>query len=433
MNDSIRLENILVGDVWLCSGQSNMEWTLRGALNSKEEVAAADYPSIRHIKVERDSSAIPLRDIRRSKGWQVCQPDKAGEFTAVGYFFARQLYQYLNVPIGLINSSWGGTVIEPWTAPEGFHRVPELAPFSEKIKAVDPSTKPGKAAHLKTISEVEAWLGNAKEAVAAGTYPDELPKLPTIGTGGRVPTHLYNAMIHPLTPFGIKGVIWYQGESNGKEGVTYLHKMTALIKGWREVWNHDGDLPFYFVQLANFQSSPHKPEGGDGWAALREAQRKTLKLNKTGMAVIIDIGNPKDIHPKNKQDVGKRLARWALADTYGQNIVPSGPLFDKIEIHGDRVRVYFKHTGSGLMVGHKEGLKPTQEMPNGQLKEFAIAGADQVWHWADAVIEGQKVIVSSRKVANPVAVRYAYRMNPSEANLYSKQGLPASPFRSDDW
>jgi sialate O-acetylesterase len=433
VNNKLRLKNVLVGDVWLCSGQSNMEWTVRGALNPKEEVAAADYPSIRHIKIDRATSPVPLKDVRSTKGWEVCQPDRVGEFTAVGYFFGRELYQQLDVPIGLVNSSWGGTVIQPWTAPEGFHGVPELASVSEKIKTVDPSTEQGREAHLRTIQEVEKWLAAAKTSVAAGAYPDELPTLPAIGTGGRVPTFLYNAMIHPLTPMPIQGAVWYQGESNDKDGMIYFHKMKALIQGWREVWSQGGAFPFYFVQLANFKNSPDKPEGGDGWAVLREAQRRALELDHTGMAVAIDIGEAKDIHPKNKQDVGKRLARWALADTYGKDIVPSGPLFEKISIQGDKVRVHFKYVGSGLMVGRKGGLEPTGEVPGGTLKEFAIAGDDKVWHWADALIEGDTVVVSSKDVSKPVAVRYAYRMNPSEANLYNKEGLPASPFRSDNW
>lgn len=433
VNDSLRIGNVLVGDVWLCSGQSNMEWTLRGALNAKQEVAAADHPAIRHIKIERQMGDLPRADVRQVKGWDVCQPDKAGEFTAVGYFFARALQDELKVPIGLVNSSWGGTVIEPWTPPAGFYQVPEMAPLAAKIRSADPSTDEGKQAYRKALEEVDLWLPQAKSALARGERPPMIPVMPSLGSGGRVPTTLYNEMIHPLSPMAIKGVIWYQGESNDADGMAYLPKMKALIKGWRAVWNHEGDLPFYFVQLANFKNSTDAPAGGDGWAPLREAQRKALELDHTGMAVTIDVGEAGDIHPKNKQDVGRRLARLALADAYGRNIVPGGPLFEKITIQGNRIRVHFKHAGSGLMVGRKDGLEPVREVAGGVPKEFAVAGDDKAWYWADAAIEGDTVVVSSKNVASPVAVRYAYRMKPAGANLYNKEGLPASPFRSDEW
>jgi sialate O-acetylesterase len=433
VNDSVTFENVLVGDLWLCSGQSNMEWTLRGALNAREEIAAADYPSIRHIKIERRSGDQPRKDVHKVKGWDVCRPDKAGEFTAVGYFFARRLYEELNVPIGIVNSSWGGTAIEPWTAPEGFYRVPELASIAARVKAADPATEEGQQAHRKALEEVSRWLPQARAAVESGERPAPMPAMPVVGTGGRVPTSLYNEMIHPLTPMTIKGVIWYQGESNEADGMAYLPKMRALIEGWREVWSHQGQLPFYFVQLASFKNSPDAPAGGDGWAPLREAQRKALELDHTGMAVAIDVGEAGDIHPKNKQDVGRRLARWALADAYEKDIVPGGPLFESISIHGDRIHVHFNHVGPGLMVGRKEGLEPAREIPGGRLGEFAIAGEDKVWHRADATIQGDTVEVFHKDVPKPVAVRYAYRMNPVGANLYNKEGLPASPCRSDEW
>lgn len=432
VNGSLRFENVLVGDVWVCSGQSNMEWNIRRGLNPDEEIAAANHPSIRHIKIERQAGGVPKSDVRQVKGWDVCHPDKAGDFTAVGYFFARMLHQELDIPIGILNSSWGGTPIEPWTPPEGFDQVPELAATAATIRVTDPATEEGKLAHRKALQEVNQWLPHAIDAVERGERPAAMPTMPALGTGGRVPTTIYNEMIHPLTPMTIKGCIWYQGESNESDGIHYLPKMEALITGWREVWGRK-DLPFYFVQLASFKKSPDAPAGGDGWAPLRDAQRKTLKLDHTGMAVAIDVGDPKDIHPKNKQDVGVRLARWALADAYGKNIVPSGPLFDRISIDGNRVRVHFNHVGSGLMVARKDGLEPAKETPAEPLKHFAVAGEDKVWHWANATPDGATVVVSSSEVPNPVAVRYAYRMNPEGANLYNKEGLPASPFRSDEW
>jgi sialate O-acetylesterase len=258
--------------------------------------------------------------------------------------------------------------------------------------------------------------------------------MPGPGPGVGEPTRLYNGMIAPVVPYAIRGALWYQGESNGGEGATYLHKMSALVGGWRQVWS-EGDFPFYYVQLANFQQSdPSKPAGGDGWANLREAQLKALVIPNTGMAVIIDIGDAANVHPKDKQDVGKRLALWALAGTYGKkDLVFSGPLYKSHAIAGNKIRIAFDHVGGGLIVGEKRGLAPVAEVKDGKLKWFAIAGEDNVWHWADAVIDGPTVVVSSAEVANPVAVRYAFAMNPEGANLYNKEGLPASPFGMTDW
>ena len=244
---------------------------------------------------------------------------------------------------------------------------------------------------------------------------------------------LYNGMINPVVPYGIKGAIWYQGESNGGEGDSYYHKMRALIGGWRKVWNQ-GDFPFYHVQLANWQKPNDNPAGGDGWAKVRMAQLQSLQIPNTGMAVSIDIGDAADIHPKNKFDVGERLALWALRDNYGKkDLVVSGPLYKSMKVDGNKIRVSFDHAGSGLMVGKKDGRNPTVEDKGGKLKRFAIAGEDKKWVWADAVIDGAAVVVSSPDVAKPVAVRYAFTMNPEGCNLYNKEGLPASPFRTDEW
>jgi len=244
-------------------------------------------------------------------------------------------------------------------------------------------------------------------------------------------------MIHPIVRFPIKGVIWYQGESNGAEGESYFHKMRALVEGWRKVWDQP-EMPFYFVQLASYQKPTDAPAGGDGWAKLREAQRKALEIPRTGMVVAIDtvpLAVAGDIHPKNKVDLGMRLARWALHRDYGKaDLVPSGPLFKGLKVEGDKVRLEFDHVGSGLMVGLKDGTrKPVVEEPTGKLKRFAIAGADKKWVWADAAIDGRTVVVSSPEVKEPVAVRYAFSMNPDGANLFNREGLPASPFRTDDW
>ena len=427
----ISLANVVVGEVWICSGQSNMEWTLSRSQNSKEEIAAAVYPLIRHMKVNHVATDATLDDLKSQ--WQMCSPSTAGNFTAVGYFFARKLHGELKVPIGLIGSNWGGTRVEPWTPPVGFRSVSELSELSARVDATLPSTAAGKAAYDQFISEVENWTPEAKAKVAAGQAPAPLPTLPRVGGSHQDPTRIYNAMIHPLVPYAIRGAIWYQGESNGDEGVSYLHKKQALIGGWRSLWNQ-GDLPFYFVQLANFRQATDDPAGGDGWAKLREAQLRCLTIPNVGMAVITDIGEAKDIHPRNKQDVGLRLALWALAKDYGQkDLVYSGPLYKSHAIEDGAIRLTFDHVGSGLIVGKKEGLAPTTEDSEGKLKRFAIAGADKQWHWADAVIDGNSVVLTSASVSAPVAARYAFSMNPEGANLYNREGLPASPFRTDGW
>jgi len=426
-----KFENVVVGDVWICSGQSNMEFGLAGVLNAQEEIAAADFPMIRHINIARKASDVPLDDV--SGQWQVCSPGTAGGFTAVGFFFARKLHKELNVPIGLIKASWGGTRIEPWTPPVGFRQVPQLKEIADRVSAADPSTETGRVAYVTAIENTKKWIPQAEKAVQDGRAPPPMPLLPSVESSHQDPTRIYNAMIHPLIPFAIRGAIWYQGESNGSEGMTYFYKMKALIEGWRKLWGQ-GDFPFYFVQLANWKTSPDSPKGGDGWARLREAQMKSLTFPNTGMAVIIDIGKADDIHPRNKQDAGDRLALWALAKEYGKkDVVCSGPLYKFFTVEEGKIRIHFDYVGSGLMVGKKEGLAPAVEDKDSRLKGFAVAGADKKWHWAEAKIEGDTVVVSSDKVTNPVAVRYAFRMNPEGCNLYNKEGLPTSPFRTDSW
>ena len=429
-------KDVLVGEVWVCSGQSNMEWTVNGSMNPIEEKANANYPKIRHIKVPRIPS--DSHETTFNSNWQVCSPSSAGNFTAVGYFFGRTLHKKLGVPIGLINSSWGGTRIEPWIPTEGF-RIIEKQDFAKgvlnHIESVDPTTEKGKARHLAAINSVKEWSQEAEVAVRAGKFPPKQPASTYVGLGTshQDPTRLYRGMIHPLVPYGIRGAIWYQGESNGNEGETYYHKKHGLVKGWRDVWGQ-GEFPFYWVQLANFTNDKNEPEGGDGYARIRDAERKALDIPHSGMAVIIDIGETGNIHPKNKQDVGKRLAQWGLAKSYGKDVVPSGPLFKKLEIDGNKAHIHFDHVGTGLIIGKKEGLKPTEELViDAKLERFAIAGKDKNWVWADAVIDGDTVTVSHPDVSKPVAVRYAYSANPLGANLYNREGFPASPFRTDDW
>ena len=377
-NNTLTLKNILVGDIWVCSGQSNMELSLKPCLGAADDIKAADLPKIRRIKIAKVKSGQPESDAATAAPWQVCSPETAPGFTAVGFYFAREILQKTGVPIGIIDTNWGGTRIEPWTVGE--------------------------------------------EPVAPDAKPDK--------------NGLYNAMIHPLVKLPIKGALWYQGEANGSEGETYYEKMRALIGGWRKQWGQ-GNFPFYYVQLANFQAPLTDPAGGNGWAKLREAQTKALTIPNTGMAVIIDtvpLAQSGNIHPVNKFDVGLRLARWALNRDYGQkDLEVSGPLFEALMIEGDKARVEFDHADSGLMLGKKEGRGAVVETKGDKLTRIAIAGADRKWFWADAVIDKNTLIVSSPDVKVPVAVRYAFEMNPDGANLYNREGLPAGPFRSDAW
>jgi len=275
---------------------------------------------------------------------------------------------------------------------------------------------------------------DTRQALASGgdlPAPPTIPENPLANAGN--PVSIYNGMIYPLAPYAIKGALWYQGESNGGESDEYYYKMRALIGGWRKVWNQ-GDFPFYFVQLANFAQVNDNPEGGDGWARIRMAQVKSLTIPHTGMATIIDIGEGPDIHPKNKFDVGERLALWALRNEYGKTgVVVSGPIYKSMKVEGASIRIAFEHVGHGLIVGKKSGTAPTEALSGVKLKRFAIAGSDKKWYWADVSIDGGTVVVSSPMVASPVAVRYAFTMNPEGANLYNREGLPASPFRTDEW
>lgn len=431
--NSITFKNIIIGDVWICSGQSNMEFSLGGA-NTPEDINTAEFPKIRVLKVGRNPAPEPKDDIPSPAAWRVCTPQNARGFTAVGFFFGREIHRQTGIPIGLIDVNWGGTRIETWLDPQGMGSIPELAGIKEGTeKAFETEMEAYRKQLPAQIDQLEAWIQATREALAANTALPARPNLsPDLLAQPRIYT-LFNGMIHPLVSFPIKGAIWYQGESNGGEDDIYFHKMRALIGGWRAMWNI-GDFPFYYVQLAGYQNPTNLPAGGDGWAKTRCAQMKALTIPNTGMASALDIGEVGDIHPKNKRDVGIRLALWALARDYGRNdIVPGGPIFQSAKVEGSKIRLSFEYVGKGLMIGKKNGLNPTEEDKSGKLSRFAIAGDDKKWVWADAVIDGDTVVVSSKDVPSPVAVRYAFSQNPVGANLYNKEGLPASPFRTDDW
>ncbi|QDW25585.1 9-O-acetylesterase [Pedobacter sp. KBS0701] len=552
------LNNVLIGDVWICSGQSNMEMPLAGwgkILNSEKEIAGAKYPNIRLLQADHITSNFPINDAKVANGgWQECSPKYIAGFSSTAYFFAREVYEKTKIPIGLIHTSWGGTIAEAWTSAESLKKMsdfsaavdkiqqaginPSTVSYNEKVsnwvkmttekdsgyqagqlKWVTAETTDWKSMTLPTLWEEAAlknfdgivWFSrrvtipenwktngiklnlgtiddndityvngvkvgetvgynvgrsyaipadllkpgeniitvrvfdsgggggiygeakdlnvtnNAGEKISlAGDWKYKIgldfkniePK-PYEENGPNRPTVLYNAMIHPYLQFSIKGAIWYQGESNADRAYQYRELFPTMIKDWRQKWAQ-GDFPFYFVQLANFMQIDNEPSQS-AWAELREAQQKTLALPNTGMATIIDIGDAKDIHPKNKQEVGRRLALIALAKTYGQKINYSGPVYQSNKIEGKQIILTFGNSQNGLKTADGKALKG-----------FAIAGADKKFYWAKASIKGNQIIVSSDQVANPVAVRYAWGNNPL-CNLVSNDGLPASPFRTDTW
>ena len=559
----LTIKNVLVGEVWICSGQSNMEWALVNTVDGAEAVAQANYPEIRLFTVEHNTATSALEDVQGR--WVVTTPEDAGSFSAVGYFFGREIYQQVKVPIGLINTSWGGTPAEAWTALEALRSSPELKPILDRYESslnagpqtkqayeralaeweeknlyldsenkgeaqgyADPATstvdwskmdlpKQFETAGLlidgvvwfrKVVDVPATWAGrdlvlnltaiddydityfNGKKIGSTGretpnsymvprkyvvpgslvrsgqnviavrvfdrageggfgrggemslrgaggeeislrgdwSYKVELalePKRPDWGSrpepvgasNQNSPGVLYNAMLAPLVPFSIRGAIWYQGESNAGRAYQYRTLFPTMIRNWRSVWGYD--FPFYFVQLPNWRARQDQP-GESDWAELREAQAMTLREPRTGMAITIDVGDGDDLHPRNKLDVGRRLATLALANVYGKEIIPSGPLFDRFKVEGNKVRISFKYG---------QGLKTSD---GGPVKGFAIAGADRRFVWAEARIEGDTVVVSTPGIQKPVAVRYGWADNPL-VNLYNKAGLPASPFRTDDW
>jgi sialate O-acetylesterase len=422
----ITVKDILVGEVWLCSGQSNMEWAMDWLAYTTPEIMKADHPRLRLFQVPKHTSDRPKDDV--DAGWTRCTPESVRPFSAVAYFYGLALQERLGVPVGLIESAWGGTDIEPWTPPAGFAAVPETKPLLDKqlAKYEDYRKELGKA-----LPAWEAWARDAQNALKA---KEEIPPEPLNGQfpanpydDPQAPTTLYNAMIHALTPFAIRGAIWYQGENNRNDGLFYEKKMEALIEGWRQVWNL-GDFPFYYVQIAPFNYGYDKNMKGSPvpdiyrLPLLWEAQANALRLPNTGMAVVTDIANLGDIHPADKRDVGARLALWARAKTYDEkDLVFSGPMFRSMTVEGGKARIAFYYVGGGLVTN--DGQPPTW---------FEIAGDDHIFYRAEAEISGDTVVVSSPKVMAPKAVRLGWSQL-AVPNLANREGLPASPFRTDRW
>lgn len=551
--NTITIKDVLVGEVWVCSGQSNMEWILADAKNAATEIAAANYPQIRHIKIARAVDVIPQNDIVSGSQWQVCTPQQASSFSAVGYFFARKISQELQVPVGLVNTSWVGTNVETWISKNGFagnedfKKIIEAYPtgmpalieqHKKRMEAVVNIFEGGETnndtntalwmkpeyddSKWKAISPLQLWEeqglpnfdGNvwyrktveltetqaaSTTSLQAGMIDDSdstyvngifvgatinkwnakrkytLPqgilkkgknviaiKVMDNGGGGglygdaadfslqvngsnfsiadswkvkvdktsiqfsvqpnSLPSLLYNAMVHPIIQYGMRGVIWYQGESNADRAHQYQTTFPALIKDWRSQFKQ-GDFPFYFVQLASFNANNENGFTGSQWAELREAQAKTLYLPNTGMVVTTDIGTANDIHPKNKQDVGLRLALLALKKTYSKNVFAFGPVYKNMEAKNAKVVLYFNETAKGLSIRNDDKI----------LTGFMIAGADKQFKEATAIIKGNTIIVDNATIANPVAVRYAWVDNAAKANLSNSENLPAIPFRTDNW
>jgi len=421
-SSSVEFEDVMIGEVWLCSGQSNMEMGIGAARDAQKEIAAANDPGLRLLVVGRKLGPLPQTDIEGQ--WRVCSPTTVTEgiwsgFSAAAYYFGRELRQKLGVAVGLIDSSWGGTHIEPWTPPEGFAATPALSQEYELVQLADPRTPQHRQRLKQTLEETEQWLASARQALAASAVVPPMPVFPKellAPHDVQNATALYNGMIHPLIPYALRGALWYQGESNLGEGMRYTERMKALIHGWRELW-HEGDFPFYFVQIAPYNYGGNPEKEAEFWEAQQAAAQS---IPNTGMAVINDIGDLKDIHPKDKQDVGHRLALLALARTYGfDQLECSGPVFKSLSIEDHKLRVNFDHHGLRLV---SRDRKP--------LDWFEIMDADEGgFVKADAQIEGFSVVLSSPEVKHPVAMRYAWSML-AEPHLMNNDGLPAGAFRA---
>ncbi|MDI1314104.1 hypothetical protein [Prosthecobacter sp.] len=423
--DIATIKDVLVGEVWLASGQSNMFYTMNRSPAYEELMTKANYPGLRMFNAPLVTAEKPQADIEGE--WSLCTPETVPGYSAVAFFFALKLHQELGVPVGVLKTCWGGKPVETFTSREALNTLPGTKAMVDKVMA-EAAAYDAVKAKANYEAQLEKW--KATMAAAKGKSAEErkrLPKKPAepkppLVTEGK-PGVLFNAMINPFAGYTMRGAIWYQGEGNARAGaVPYDQTLPLMIRDWRKRWGDE--FSFYFVQLANFHAPSTAPGTPDPWALLQDRMRHILESTpKTGMAVINDVGEVSDIHPKDKMTPGNRLARWALAKDYGRDLVYSSPLFKSSEVKDGAVRVTFEHAGKGL-----------KSRDGAELKRFEIAGSDHAWHWADAKIDGtDSVLVSSAEVKQPVAVRYAWAANPEGANLVNSGGLPASIFRTDDW
>ncbi len=402
-NTEISIKDVLVGEVWICSGQSNMAWKVNNAYDADLEKLTANHPQIRMINFPQVGQQQPVWEHENAQ-WMVCSPETVGDFSAVGYFFGRQLNESLDVPIGLINNAWGGSACEAWIARDVLEKEGKYQAMLERG-----DTAENRFQELSAKSEL------------SDDEKKQLTALARTVNGNQRPANIYNGVLKSHLGYGIRGSIWYQGESNAGRAYQYRELFPLMIKSWRDEWGQ-GNFPFYWVQLADFREEKAEPTESD-WAELREAQTMTMsKLPHTGEAVIIDIGEGKDIHPKNKVDVGRRLARLALANEYGLPIASRSPLYKDMQVEDGKVIVSFDHVDNGWRPFDTAG-------PIG----FAVAGEDKKFVWATAeILKDGRISVSSPDVQHPVAVRYAWADNPV-CNMFDGAGLPLTPFRSDDW
>ncbi len=409
-NDKLELNDVLVGEVWLCSGQSNMDFTVAktpkyyfaGVNNEAEEVAAANYPTIRMFTGQWSKAYEPQESVAGT--WKICNPENVREFCAIGYFFARDLQKELKVPVGIVTLTFGASTAQSWIRREAIAADPQLKPVLDRFDEAVKSYHPPNADQLKQREDAAA------KARAAGQRPPRRPGPADPVQDQHNSTVMYNGMIAPVVPYAIRGVLWYQGESITPPKELFPRFNETLITDWRKLWGRE--LPFYFCQLAALANASNSPQ-------VRAWQAEALKLPKTAMAVTIDIGDEKNVHPKNKQDVGNRLAHIALAKDYGHNIESSGPTYQSMAIDGNTIRLKFSHWGGGILA------------KDGPLKTFEIAGADGKFVAAEAKVDGDTVVVSSPDVTNPTAVRYAWSNYPEGCNLFNAAGLPAAPFNTD--
>jgi sialate O-acetylesterase len=410
----LTFEDVLIGEVWLCSGQSNMAMSVARSADAESTIASSANSMIRLATIPRQAHDEPRQDVQTE--WKTCGPQTVGDFSAVGYFFGRHLQDKLDVPIGLINSSYGGTPAEAWTAHEKLESNPKLQPILSRFDQV---VKLYPAAEARYQKALDQWKVAAKKARQEGKDPPRRPRPPQGPENPRRPSGLYNAMIHPLQPYALRGAIWYQGESNAPRAHEYHTLLPAMIGNWRDDWAQ-GNFPFLIVQLAPFRQKTDAPAESD-WAELREAQRQTtLTVPNTAQAVITDVGDETDIHPKQKAPVGDRLALAARHLAYGEDIEFAGPRYESMKVTDQGVELQFSHLGGGL------------EARGGPLTGFTVAGEDRKFFKAQAEIQGEKIVVHCPQVDKPVAVRYGWANFP-RGNLWNRAGLPASPFRTDSF